>query len=90
MRQRGRQGLVEVLSETGRALTTAMSLAKDVAQFAPLAHRLIKSLMARGPQSFDSLLAAEADAQGILFASEDFHEGVSAFLEKRTPQFFMR
>ena len=38
-------------------------------------------------QSLDEQLAVEARLQGVCGASEDFREGVAAFLAKRTPRF---
>jgi 2-(1,2-epoxy-1,2-dihydrophenyl)acetyl-CoA isomerase len=38
-------------------------------------------------QSLDAQLAVEARLQGICGASEDFREGVAAFLDKRSPRF---
>lgn len=38
-------------------------------------------------QTLDAQLAVEARLQGLCGASEDFREGVAAFLEKRAPQF---
>ncbi|NND74070.1 MAG: enoyl-CoA hydratase/isomerase family protein [Ilumatobacter sp.] len=36
---------------------------------------------------FSDVLAAEADAQGALAGQPDYVEGISAFMEKRSPQF---
>ena len=82
-----RQGLVEVLSAPGQALPTAMSLAEEIARMAPLTHALVKATLARGPMPLDQLLPAEADAQGVLYGSDDFIEGRQAFLDKRPPVF---
>ena len=48
---------------------------------------MLKSVLARGPMPLEDLLAAETDAQAVLYGSEDFHEGREAFLAKRKPVF---
>ena len=63
-------------------------LAMKLASRAPVAVRLAKAalnLSARVP--LDSGLAYEILAQTILFETRDKREGISAFLEKRKPQF---
>lgn len=40
-----------------------------------------------GHADFDAALAAEADAQGELAGGHDYVEGISAFMEKRSPDF---
>src|SRR5690606_7501173 len=82
-----RQGLVDELCEPGQALETALALAGEIADNAPLSHGLIKSALARGPMPLEDLLALEVDAQAVLFGSEDFREGTRAFMEKRKPAF---
>ena len=82
-----RQGLVDEVCEPGKALETALALAGEIAANAPLSHGLIKSALARGPMPLEDLLALEVDAQAVLFGSEDFREGTTAFLEKRKPAF---
>lgn len=81
------QGLVEELCEPGKALETAIKLAEEIAQFAPLTHGMTKAALARGAMSVDELLALEVDLQGIMFGTEDFQEGRTAFMEKRKPAF---
>jgi len=54
---------------------------------APLATTMAKGLLARAPQGLEDVLAAEADAQAILFTTADLAEGRAAFLEKRRPDF---
>jgi 2-(1,2-epoxy-1,2-dihydrophenyl)acetyl-CoA isomerase len=81
------QGLVEQLCEPGQALSCAVQLAQEIAQFAPLTHGLTKAALAHGPMSVDALLALEVDLQGLLYGTEDFLEGRTAFMEKRKPSF---
>lgn len=82
-----RQGLVDLVSEPGQALTDALALAHDVAATAPLSNGFMKSILARGPASLEAMLAAEADVQGVLYGTDDFQEGRQAFLAKRKPDF---
>jgi 2-(1,2-epoxy-1,2-dihydrophenyl)acetyl-CoA isomerase len=82
-----RQGLVEMVVEPGQALAEALALAKDVAATAPLSNGLVKAVLGRGPAPLEEVLGAEADAQGVLYGTEDFQEGRHAFMEKRKPQF---
>lgn len=83
-------GLVEELCEPGTALETAAKIAEEIAQTAPLSNGLTKSALARGPMSVDELLGLEVELQALLFGSEDFQEGRTAFLEKRKPVFKAR
>ena len=81
------QGMAEELCEPGRALETALALAQEVAQVSPLSNGMVKSVLARGPMPLEDLMSAETDAQAVLFGTEDFQEGRTAFLEKRKPAF---
>jgi enoyl-CoA hydratase/carnithine racemase len=80
-------GLVEEVVGHGAALTAALDLAHEVAEGAPLTNTFTKQMLARLPLPLSEYLAAEADAQAILFASKDFQEGADAFLSKRKPIF---
>jgi 2-(1,2-epoxy-1,2-dihydrophenyl)acetyl-CoA isomerase len=62
--------------------------AKKLASGPTAAYAALKQAL-RGAfdQSLEAQLASEARLQGICGASEDFREGVAAFLEKRAPQF---
>lgn len=82
-----RQGLVEQITAPGEALKDGIALANEIAAAAPLSIAFTKAALGQHPRSLDDVLAAEADAQGILFGSADFDEGRRAFLEKRTPRF---
>ena len=80
-------GLVEELCEPGQALATALKIAQEIALVAPLTVGYTKAALAHGPQSVEQLLTLETDLQGLLFGTEDFQEGRTAFMEKRKPQF---
>ena len=82
-----RYGLVDQLSAPGAALNDAIALAQDIAKTAPLSIAATKAVLGQGPRSLDDVLAAEADAQAVLFGSADFEEGWRAFLAKRAPDF---
>ena len=80
-------GLVEELCEPGQALASALKLAEEITQTAPLSNGLTKSVLAKGPMSADELLALEVELQSLLFGSADFQEGRTAFMDKRKPVF---
>jgi len=80
-------GLVEEICSPGQALQSALALAQEISQVAPLTNGLVKAVFARGPLSFDQVLSMETDMQGLLYSTEDFQEGRKAFLEKRKPSF---
>ena len=65
----------------------AQQSALRIAQGAPLAARLNKQLINRLSPVSQPLTAAEHDAAFALLGSDDYREGVAAFLAKRTPVF---
>ncbi len=67
----------------------ALERAKEMAMWAPQAISLGKALIHRSMAgaSLGELLEMEAQAQAILFNSEDTREAIRAFLEKRKPVF---
>lgn len=83
-------GLVEQSVPKGGALAAAQTLAREIADRAPGAVALTKAWLARGPLDLATALAAEADAQALLFQTGDFAEGRAAFTEKRSPRFERR
>jgi enoyl-CoA hydratase len=82
-----RIGLVNKVVTGDQLLETAMSVARKIAVKGPAAVRLAKSVISRG---LDSSLAAgnalEIEAFADCFSTGEPGEGMSAFLEKRKPQ----
>jgi enoyl-CoA hydratase len=81
-------GLIDELVPAGRALATAVEMAHAIARNAPLAVTAAKRAVTLGMQM--SALDGhrlEASLFAGLVESDDFAEGVGAFLEKREPQF---
>lgn len=81
-------GLVNHLSEPGRVLDDALASAAAMAANGPLAVRQAKKSIHWGLQG--DLLTGyrfEIEAYNRLVSSEDRHEGVRAFNEKRLPDF---
>ena len=83
-----RIGLVSAVVPRDRLLAEAEALALRMASRGPLALRYAKEAVRRGlEQPLDQALRFETDLTVILQTTEDRAEGVSAFLEKRPPQF---
>jgi enoyl-CoA hydratase/3-hydroxyacyl-CoA dehydrogenase len=78
-------GLAHRVVPDHELLDTAVSWARKLAGQAPLAIEEIKRASAHG--DLDAGLEAEKHAFLSVFTSADAHEGISAFLEKRTPRF---
>ena len=76
-----RVGLVNAIADP--VLEAALDVARGLAEKAPLALAAAKSLINRAPDA----LGAEAEEFGALFASADTQEGLTAFVEKRKPEF---
>ena len=80
-------GWVNVLCEEGEALAAARKLASQICENAPLAVRESRRIMLAATDQPDEVgwkLSGEGIAK--MFASEDFNEGLAAFLEKRAPR----
>lgn len=86
-----RRGLLTSVCEPGEELTQALELARTIAGNAPLAVRAAKRLIDDGVQMpLEPALTAEQQVLARLFAGEDGHEGVAAFIGKRQPEFHGR
>jgi 2-(1,2-epoxy-1,2-dihydrophenyl)acetyl-CoA isomerase len=81
-------GLVsEVVPDDGLA-TRAAELAATLAAMPTRAIGMTKRLFEAAPtNNLDEQLALEAQLQSVATQTEDFREGVAAFLEKRDPEF---
>lgn len=81
-------GVVNILTEKGHALTAALLLAEKLAARAPNVVASVKELIGQAPeQSLNVHLSAERDAFVRNLHHANGGEGISAFLEKRTPRF---
>ena len=83
-----RIGLVQVVVAKSELMTQAMKLAEELAGKSPLAMRYCKAaVLAASNSDITTGQGIERDLFALAFASEDQSEGMSAFLEKRTPEF---
>jgi enoyl-CoA hydratase len=80
-------GLVNRATEPGRALDTALELAEQIAQNAPLALAASKSIVSQAP-GWDEAEAwrRQDEIAAPVMGSEDAREGATAFAEKRPPE----
>jgi enoyl-CoA hydratase len=81
-------GLVNHVVPADQLETKTMELANRIAEKSPIALRLAKEAVKIASRSnLDEGLRREVDLFALCFSSEDKDEGVSAFLEKRKPEF---
>lgn len=81
-------GLVEKVVANGKALDEAMDFATRIAAMPPLPVGMVKTSVNRLAGALDDLAAhMDTDQYAITNTSEDFREGVSAFMERRKPRF---
>ena len=87
-RQAEAAGLVARVTQNELCVEDALALAAKMATKSPIALRLAKEAVnAAYEMSLTDALAHERRLFYLLFASEDQKEGMTAFLEKRTPDF---
>jgi enoyl-CoA hydratase len=77
---------VSRLVEPGAALDEALRLARQIASAAPLAVRASRRVVLAAHERDDTLRRHSKELLDELLASEDASEGLSAFAEKRAPQ----
>ena len=65
-----------------------MAMAQRIADRPPIPNRLVKGMVYRGmSQSLDEHLVEAAQVEILTLTSQDHREALSAFLEKRKPEF---
>lgn len=81
-------GLVTRIVKKETLLLEVAKISEHIASFAPFVPQFMKAMVHYGMAGGKTAaLAMEKFAQGALIQTEDKKEGISAFLEKRTPTF---
>ena len=81
-------GLVNKVVPHGELMSEAMSTARKIASKSPLVLKLLKRTLNDGADMpLSAALRHEQATIGLVLDSADAHEGCSAFLEKRKPDF---
>ncbi|MGD8416693.1 MAG: enoyl-CoA hydratase-related protein [Pseudomonadales bacterium] len=81
-------GLLNAVVPADDLMPTAMQWAQEVADNAPMAVQTTKRMMRMGlEESYDTAVDHLMVHLAGMFQSEDFEEGLRAFLEKRKPEF---
>ena len=79
-------GLVNRLVEPGQALDEAISLAEQICANAPVAVRESRKIVLEATNAPDDIgWKMSMEGMAIAMRSEDFSEGLTAFIEKRPP-----
>ena len=83
-----RIGLVNKVVPLDQLMTKAKKFAESICEAAPLAVRTAKECMVRGlSMSLEEGLRLEDDFQTYIMSTKDFDEGMTAFRDKRKPNF---
>jgi enoyl-CoA hydratase len=81
-------GFLSDVTPDGQALARAIEFAEKISGMPPLSVRAIKEVMQVGGDApLETALMLERRAFQLLFDSHDQSEGMSAFLERRSPSF---
>jgi enoyl-CoA hydratase len=79
-------GLVNRLVEPGQALDAAVALAEQICANAPVAVRESRKIVLEATNAPDDVgWKMSIEGMGVAMSSEDFSEGLTAFIEKRPP-----
>jgi enoyl-CoA hydratase/carnithine racemase len=83
-----RWGFFNRLCEPGDVLAEAQAFARSLAQGPTFAHGMTKKMLQQEwNMGVDEAIEAEAQAQAICMATNDFHRAYHAFVAKQKPQF---
>ena len=83
-----RIGLVNKVVPLDKLMPEALKMAESICEAGPLAVRTAKELLYRGlSMSLDEGLQLEDDLSRYIKSTKDFEEGITAFREKRKPEF---
>ena len=83
-----RIGLINMVVPPEKLRSAVEELAKVIMSKPPIAIRLAKELINSSTETDQGTgLVHEAEAFGILSSTEDYREGVSAFIQKRKPEY---
>ncbi len=83
-----RWGFFNRICETQELLTEAQSLARELVQGPTFANGITKKMLQQEwNMGVDEAIEAEAQAQAICMATNDFHRAYHAFVAKQTPVF---
>ncbi len=81
-------GMVSWVVGVGEALPQALEIARSIAGHGPIATRYLKEAVLKGmDMTLEQGLAMEADIGLLLHGTSDRAEGISSFLERRTPHY---
>ena len=81
-------GLITRLVESAVLKDEVVRIAQHLSSFAPFVPPTMKAMVHKGmDSSLSGALMLEKYAQGALVQTDDKHEGISSFLEKRKPNF---
>ena len=83
-----KMGLVNIIVPQDRFYSEIKSFAQRLIEKPPLSLKKAKQAIDyRTPKSLGPALTFESEAFGTLISTKDFTEGLSAFFEKRKPEF---
>ncbi|MDZ7676431.1 MAG: crotonase/enoyl-CoA hydratase family protein [Acidimicrobiales bacterium] len=78
-------GFVNRLADPGKAIDVALEFAAQLSENAPLAVRKTREIALTRYETDDEAFAASGKAMAEVMSSEDTKEGLTAFIEKRKP-----